>query len=95
MHEAPARSVNAAARQVRDLARMAQALVALADMPSPPAPRLPFRSDALADIEKARSDHLDELRRFATLSASTDHTKAIRHARAPHHQPYRRHHRRQ
>ncbi|WDM14583.1 SDR family NAD(P)-dependent oxidoreductase [Streptomyces lavenduligriseus] len=73
VHEALARS---AGGQAGDPARMAQALVALADMPSPPL-RLPLGSDALAGIGNARSDQLEELRRFATLSASTDHTKAI------------------
>ncbi|MDI3102172.1 hypothetical protein ACFWJV_35275 [Streptomyces rochei] len=34
-------------------------------------------SDALAGTEHARSDPLEQLRRFAPLSASTDHTKAI------------------
>ncbi|WP_435644600.1 SDR family oxidoreductase [Streptomyces sp. H49] len=76
VHEALARSAGAAGGQVGDPARMAQALVALADMPSPPL-RLPLGSDALAGIDNARSDQLEELRRFATLSASTDHTKAI------------------
>ncbi|MCG8968772.1 hypothetical protein [Streptomyces sp. CL12-4] len=55
---------------------MAQALVVLADMPSPPL-RLPLGSDVLVGIENARSGQLQELRLFATLSASTDHTKAI------------------
>ncbi|MET8720797.1 SDR family oxidoreductase [Streptomyces misionensis] len=76
VHEALARSAGAAGGQVGDPDRMAQALVALADMPSPPL-RLPLGSDALAGIDNARSDQLEELRRFATLSASTDHTKAI------------------
>ncbi|MGZ0232758.1 SDR family oxidoreductase [Streptomyces sp. CPS1] len=76
VHEALARSAGAVGAQVGDPARMAQALVALADMPSPPL-RLPLGSDALAGIDNARSDQLEELRRFATLSASTDHTKAI------------------
>ncbi|CAK7285773.1 SDR family oxidoreductase [Streptomyces misionensis] len=76
VHEALARSAGAMGGQVGDPARMAQALVALADMPSPPL-RLPLGSDALAGIDNARSDQLEELRRFATLSASTDHTKAI------------------
>ncbi|MFF3361893.1 SDR family oxidoreductase [Streptomyces misionensis] len=76
VHEALARSAGAAGGQVGDPDRMAQALVALADMPSPPL-RLPLGSDALAGIGNARSDQLEELRRFATLSASTDHTKAI------------------
>ncbi|MEU2305742.1 SDR family oxidoreductase [Streptomyces misionensis] len=76
VHEALARSAGAVGGQVGDPARMAQALVALADMPSPPL-RLPLGSDALAGIDNARSDQLEELRRFATLSASTDHTKAI------------------
>ncbi|MGV9352178.1 SDR family NAD(P)-dependent oxidoreductase [Streptomyces misionensis] len=53
-----------------------QALVVLPDMPSPPL-RLPLGSDALAGNGNARSDQLEELRRFAALSISTDHTKAI------------------
>ncbi|MFE0759674.1 SDR family oxidoreductase [Streptomyces smyrnaeus] len=76
VHEALARSAATAGGQIGDPARMAQALVALTDMPSPPL-RLPLGSDALAGIENARSGQLQELRRFATLSASTDHTKAI------------------
>ncbi|MFK4548273.1 NAD(P)-dependent dehydrogenase (short-subunit alcohol dehydrogenase family) [Streptomyces tendae] len=75
VHEALGRSAGAVGGQVGDPARMAQALVALADMPSPPL-RLPLGSDALAGIENASSDQLEELRRFATLSASTDHAKA-------------------
>ncbi|MGX9226761.1 hypothetical protein ACWV95_11520 [Streptomyces albus] len=50
--------------------------------PSSPSPicrapplRLPLGSDALAGIENARNGQLEELRRFADLSASTDHTK--------------------
>lgn len=74
VHEALARSAGAAGDQVGDPARMARALVALADMPSPPL-RLPLGSDALAGIENARNGQLEELRRFADLSASTDHTK--------------------
>ncbi|WP_030409654.1 SDR family oxidoreductase [Streptomyces albus] len=74
VHEALARSAGAAGDQVGDPARMARALVALADMPSPPL-RLPLGSDALAGIENARNGQLEELRRFAALSASTDHTK--------------------
>lgn len=34
----------------------------------------PLGSDVPAGIEKTRVDQLDELRRFAPLSASTDHT---------------------
>ncbi|MFF8282714.1 SDR family oxidoreductase [Streptomyces albus] len=74
VHEALARSAGAVGDQVGDPARMARALVALADMPSPPL-RLPLGSDALAGIENARNGQLEELRRFAALSASTDHTK--------------------
>ncbi|WP_244967320.1 SDR family oxidoreductase [Streptomyces cacaoi] len=76
VHEALARSADAAARQVGDPARVAQALVVLADMPSPPL-RLPLGSDALVGIGNARSDQLEELRRFATLSSSTDHAEAM------------------
>ncbi|MFF0463845.1 SDR family oxidoreductase [Streptomyces mexicanus] len=76
VHEALARSAGAVGGQVGDPARMAQALVALAGMPNPPL-RLPLGSDAVTGIENARSDQLEELRRFANLSASTDHTKAI------------------
>ncbi|MFF5438482.1 SDR family oxidoreductase [Streptomyces achromogenes] len=76
VHEALARSAGAVGGQAGDPARMARALVVLAGMPSPPL-RLPLGSDALTGIENARSDQLQELRRFATLSASTDHTKAI------------------
>ncbi|WP_333749112.1 SDR family NAD(P)-dependent oxidoreductase [Streptomyces sp. IBSBF 2394] len=76
VREALTRSADAAGGQVGDPARMAQALVALTDMPSAPL-RLPLGSDALVSIENARSGQLQELRRFATLSASTDHTKAI------------------
>ncbi|MFJ4640623.1 SDR family oxidoreductase [Streptomyces hygroscopicus] len=72
VHEALARSAGAAGGQVGDPVRMAQALVALADMPNPPL-RLPLGSDALAGIENTRSDQLAELRRYAPLSASTDH----------------------
>ncbi|MEU8708831.1 SDR family oxidoreductase [Streptomyces sp. NPDC048565] len=70
-HEALARSAGAGG-QIGDPARMAKALVALADMQRPPL-RLPLGSDALAGIEKSRGDQLEELRQFALLSASTDH----------------------
>ncbi|WP_261399084.1 SDR family oxidoreductase [Streptomyces misionensis] len=76
VHEALARSAGAAGGQAGDPAGMAQALVILADMPSPPL-RLPLGSDAVTGIGNARSDQLEELRRFTMLSASTDHTKAI------------------
>ncbi|MFC9224200.1 SDR family oxidoreductase [Streptomyces hygroscopicus] len=72
VHEALARSAGAAGGQIGDPVRMAQALVALADMPNPPL-RLPLGSDALAGIENTRSDQLAELRRYAPLSASTDY----------------------
>ncbi|MGW0512715.1 SDR family oxidoreductase [Streptomyces olivaceoviridis] len=75
VHEALARSAGAAGGQVGDLVRMARALVALAGMPSPPL-RLPLGSDALAGIENALCAQLEELRRFAALSTSTDHTEA-------------------
>ncbi|MCP2163849.1 SDR family oxidoreductase [Goodfellowiella coeruleoviolacea] len=75
VHDALARTAGGAGEQVGDPVRMARALVALADMPSPPL-RLPLGSDALTGIENALGDQLEELRRFATLSASTDHPKA-------------------
>ncbi|WP_257584894.1 SDR family NAD(P)-dependent oxidoreductase [Streptomyces sp. NEAU-sy36] len=76
VHEAPARSAGAVGGPAGDPARMAQALVVLADMPSPPL-RLPLGGDALTGIGNARSGQLEEPRRFVTLRISTDHTKAI------------------
>lgn len=58
-------------RQPGDPARAAQAILALAAMPSPPL-RLALGSDAVARIEQADRQRLDELQRWRELSLSTD-----------------------
>lgn len=58
-------------RQPGDPARAAQAILALAAMPQPPL-RIALGSDAADAIEAADTRRLEELRRWRTLSVSTD-----------------------
>lgn len=58
-------------RQPGDPARAAQVLLKIAAMDQPPF-RLPLGTDAIQAIERADRARLEELRRWAELSASTD-----------------------